>query len=382
MPDASGNVATRAWSYRLPTHINAGPGIWADFPLPDTGAGQTLLVTTKGSLQRGFAARLVQSIPPEKLIIWDRIQPNPDLGDLDQAIEMMRHAPVAMIVALGGGSVLDAAKVFSIALVEEAGVSLRDCLVHGRDYCWKRKLPLIAVPTTSGTGAEVTPFATVWDGASKKKYSLAHEHLFPDYAVLDPELTLSLPYRETMYTGLDLVSHALESLWNQNASPVSQAFAWQALALANESFVAVLDNPRSIAHRANMQSASMLAGMAISQTRTAIAHAISYPLTAYFGIPHGLACGFALHQLIQANKNMLLEPGEAWRADILEGISHVLLGLNLTEEVHRYASLRAVMDVIGEMFNPERAGNYFRNVEQSDIEQLVIRALYHERATE
>src|SRR5690606_20309422 len=119
-------------------------------------------------------------------------------------------------------------------------------LREGRQQTWEKKIPLVAIPTTSGTGAEVTPFATVWDQSEHRKYSITGDLIFPDTAVLDPELTLSLPEKETLYPGLDAISHALESLWNVNRTPVTAGFAIQALELAVEALPTVLGNPADL----------------------------------------------------------------------------------------------------------------------------------------
>jgi alcohol dehydrogenase len=179
--------------------------------------------------------------------------------------------------------------------------------------------------------------------------------VYPDVALLVPELTLSLPHDETLYTGLDAVSHALESLWNRNRTSVSEAHAVQALRLAVHALPRVLAVPSDLSARRQMQQASLLAGMAISHTRTAIAHAISYPLTSHFGVPHGLACSFSLPRIIEA---YLGESEVAHIHTLLRQVGDMLSSFGLHERLARYASRDQIAGVKSEMYQPGRADNF------------------------
>lgn len=154
--------------------------------------------------------------------------------------------------------------------------------------------PIIAVPTTSGTGSEVTCWGTVWDNASQKKYSLARSVLYPTHALVDPTLMLGKPRDLTISTGLDALSHALESLWNVSANPVSAACAVSAATEILAVLPKLADLLASLDLRTRMARAALMAGMAFSNTKTAIAHSISYPITLRHNVPHGIACSFTL----------------------------------------------------------------------------------------
>ena len=271
------------WSYYNPVNIKTGVGMLNKLPeLVEKGCW--LLVTTAGFTQRGLTDQIKGLLPDIDLIVYDSVTPNPELNDLEQATKTFRQEKLTGLIALGGGSVMDAAKVLSVTIPSQIPDPLNQALRQGIKNNWQSKLPLIAIPTTSGTGAEVTPFATVWDQTEHKKHSVVGDKVFPEIALIDPELTLNLPEKETLYTGLDAVSHALESLWNINRMPVSQGFAVKALELAEAALPQVLATPQNINARASMQQASVLAGLAISQTRTAIAHSISFhsPVTLAF----------------------------------------------------------------------------------------------------
>src|SRR5690606_30104611 len=149
----------------------------------------------------------------------------------------------------------------------------------------------------AGTGSEVTPFSTIWDGQGAKKYSVATPRLFPQKALLFPELTGTLPWDVTVCTGLDALSQCLESVWNRRATPLTSAIATDGIRKIFQALPELKQNLGHLPSRQLMMEASLFSGLCISQTRTAMAHAVSYPLTAHFGTPHGIACSFTLPDL-------------------------------------------------------------------------------------
>lgn len=356
------------WSHHNPVRVHAGPGVLRQLP-QWVSPGRWLLVTTPGFTRRGLTDHVRGLLPSVQFLVHDAVSPNPELEDLDQSTGRFRQEALTGVLAVGGGSVLDAAKVLAVTLPSGLRDPLDQVLRQGRRHEWEKKLPLVAIPTTSGTGAEVTPFATVWGRSERKKYSVAGDRLFPDVAVLDPELTLSLPGKETLYPGLDAVSHALESLWNINRTPISAAFAIQALQLAVEALPAVLSDPAALGARSDMQSASLLAGLAISQTRTALAHSISYPLTSHYGVPHGLACSFTLPRLIG---HYLAEFPHCPEKGLLLRVESMLRKLDLDAHLGAYASRKEIDAVKGEMYTPDRAGNFVARVADDTLEKVIF----------
>ncbi len=354
------------WAYFNPVRIFAGGGSLAriaEFVPPE---GKVLLVTTQGFVRRGAVSDVVDLLGAARVKVFSEVTPNPDLDDLDRATASLAGQALGAIVGLGGGSVLDAAKALSVTLPCGLSQPLQGIFRNGVDYQWGTSLPVVAIPTTAGTGSEVTPFATVWDGANHLKHSIAGPHVYPRVALLDPELTLTLPAEETLYTALDSVSHSLESLWNKNRTPVSQAFAVQALSMGLEALPRVIADPADLEARAWMQQASMLAGLAISQTRTAIAHSISYPLTSHYGVPHGLACSFTLENVIAVY--LAQQPQHPLRA-LLKDVDAMLRQLKLSERIARYVSLSQISSLKGEMFTPSRADNFEGSL--SDLDSIL-----------
>lgn len=350
---------TTMWGHFNPVKITAGVGSLDRVASIATARGRWLLVTSAGFTRRGVTARvrsMLEANGSRVLAVHDAITANPELDDLESISASFEHDPLVGIIGLGGGSVLDAAKVLAATIPHSSDRLLHRTLREGRIHRWQRTLSLVAIPTTSGTGSEVTPFATVWDSVTQKKYSVAGERIFPDECILDPALTISLPRDETLYTGLDATSHALESLWNRNRTPVSEALAIGALERIADALPRVLHDLGNCELRDRMQQASLMAGMAISHTRTAIAHSISYPLTLRFGVPHGLACSFTLDAILRRHMQALGTTGDLRR--LFELISKMLGALGLPAHLSRYASEADVRGLIPEMTTPGRADNF------------------------
>ncbi len=199
-----------------------------------------------------------------------------------------------MIVAVGGGSALDTAKVLMVAPASGGFRELMRLLARGEAFEPGQVKPLITVPTTAGTGSEVTPWATVWDRSINRKYSLHLRETWPERAIVDPELTITLPHAVTVQSGLDALSHALESIWNLNANPVSDALAVASATLMMDTLPRLVEDPDNIGLRTSTSLAALQAGLAFSNTKTALAHSISYEMTLRYGLPHGIACSFTL----------------------------------------------------------------------------------------
>jgi phosphonate metabolism-associated iron-containing alcohol dehydrogenase len=349
-------LAAAVWSHWNPVRISGGAGSIESLADLVPKARSALLVTTPGFTRRGLTARVQQLLGSARVSVYDAVSPNPQLDALDAATSRFAGEDFGAIVAIGGGSALDSAKVLGVTLRSGLPAPLAGILREGKAHVWTDAIPVIAVPTTSGTGAEVTPFATVWDGETHRKHSVAGVMVHPSHAVLDPLLTVSLPADETLYSGLDAISHALESLWNRNRTPVSTLFSVEALALASTALPAVLRDPSDVAARAAMQQASLLSGLAISQTRTAIAHSISYPLTIRFNVPHGLACSFTLGELLRLNAGDLA--GGVRERSVFLAVAELLSSLELGARVRRYASAEQILAFESEMQTVDRLGNY------------------------
>jgi len=316
-----------------------------------------LLVTTEGFTRRGVTSHVRALFArAQPVIVHDRVTPNPDLDDLEEATSALRGRGIDCVIAIGGGSVIDTAKALALSLASDSDRPLESVVRGGAPQDWRASLKLIAAPSTAGTGSEVTPFATVWDGAGHRKHSLSGERLYPHTAVLDPDLTVTLPPDETLHTALDSLSHALESLWNKHRTSLSELHAFRALELAAAALPRVLRQPDDIKARAQMQQVSLLAGLAISQTRTALAHSVSYPLTSRYNVPHGLACSFTLPAILRANIDSLAADGRG--ATTLRAVLELLEGFQLGARIRRYLGPADALALQGEMAAKGRIENF------------------------
>lgn len=353
------NSVPLRWDHYNPVRVIAGPGILAELPSLLPARGAILLVTTAGFTRRGLTARVANILgdsDERRLVVHDAVTPNPELDDIERAAGHHRASSPVAVLAIGGGSAIDAGKAIAAILDAQEAHPLHRVFREGASPTWSARVPLIAVPTTAGTGSEVTPFATVWDQRTRRKFSVAGDTVFPTACVLDPELTLSLGHEDTLYPALDTISHALESLWNRHATPVSEALALGALRIAADALPAALADGSNLQARAGMQQASMMSGQAISHTRTALAHSISYPLTLHHGVPHGLACSFTLPALLRRHAATLAT--DATRRDVFARIADMLAGLGLHEHLRRFATPSQVLALLPQMNTPGRADNF------------------------
>ena len=197
---------------------------------------------------------------------------------------------------------MDTAKCTMAAL--GTGIAEVAALINYHDS-YPHPVPGIFIPTTHGTASEVTMWGTIWDMANERKYSLSHLELYPQAAILDPNLTLSLPLDISLTTSLDALSHSFEAIWNKQANDHSTAFAIEAIGLILDFAVRLKNGINQLEVREQLLNAAATAGLAFSATRTAAAHSISYPLTIHFGIPHGIAASISLVPLLKISQSAI-----------------------------------------------------------------------------
>lgn len=286
------------WTYRNPVKIVFGSGQFSALPEMIAGRSYALVTYPDGPFSE-LTERLTAKAGLPELIIND-IAPNPDTRLL--AEQSARFAGLVkmpdVIVALGGGSVIDSAKVFAASAGDFSKVLHFLQTKAGEEAL--SAIPIIAVPTTAGTGSEVTCWATVWDEENSRKFSLAREELYPETALIDPALMLGKPHGLTLATALDALSHSIESIWNVNANPVSARHAVAAATAIVRDLPKLLSDLGNLELRSSIAEASLSAGLAFSNTKTAIAHNISYPITLRWGVQHGIACSFTLPTILQS----------------------------------------------------------------------------------
>lgn len=288
------------YRYHNPVAIRIGSGALSELA-PTLAGRRAVLVTFPEAAGLGIVDRVRGLLGTTLLGVEDRIEPNPDVSYLAPMYQRFWHDYVdcEAIVAVGGGSAIDTAKALMVGTASGRFDELIAQLTAGGPYVPARVRSLIAVPTTAGTGSEVTPWATVWDRAAGRKHSLHLRETWPEAAIVDPDLMLTLPRPVTLQSALDALSHALESIWNVNANPVSDTFAVAAAREVLAALPPLLDEPGNRALRLRMAVAALQAGLAFSNTKTALAHSISYEMTLRFGLPHGIACSFTLPMVLR-----------------------------------------------------------------------------------
>ena len=259
-----------------------------------------VIVTSLGNRKR---LSLDSIFPPES--IFSEVGSNPNFEDCINAIGFCRKKMFDGVVALGGGSVMDLAKVIMAYLC--LGKSNIYELIDYKDK-FPKTIPSIFIPTTHGTGSEVTMWGTVWSITKKKKYSISHPNLYPNTTILDGNLTLTLPIDISIITILDALSHSFESIWNKNSNATSTNYAIKAITLILNNVESLKNNLSNVNIRNNLLEASNIAGLAFSNTKTAAAHSISYPLTIYYSVPHGIAASMSLLPLMEINKRLIQGP--------------------------------------------------------------------------
>jgi phosphonate metabolism-associated iron-containing alcohol dehydrogenase len=283
------------WSYRNPVALRFG---WGGLDaLPEVVGDRDVVLVTFPEARGALQTRLAALLGSRLRATIDDVEPNPDVSYFRARYgDFWKRHGGAVLVAVGGGSAIDTAKLMQVATADGSFETLFAALEAGKAPEVARAMPLIAVPTTAGTGSEVTPWATLWDRTSPvpKKYSLHVEETWPEAAIVDPQLTLSAPAAVMRNSALDALSHSLESIWNVNSNPVSDTLAVEAARGVIATLPSLMKTPADRALRTAMSRSSLMAGLAFSNTRTALAHSISYEMTLRHGLPHGLACSFTL----------------------------------------------------------------------------------------
>jgi alcohol dehydrogenase class IV len=333
------------------------------------------LVTGKFSYEKSRAKKIIDSLNEFNFVHFNDFENNPKMEDILHGLKLYKENNCDFCIAIGGGSAIDIAKAINILASHQGDI--KD-FITGKITLSKPGKVFVAVPTTSGTGSEATHFAAVY--IDKVKYSLAHkEFILPDIIILDPELTMTLPAKITAETGMDALCQGIEAYWSVNSTDESKKYSEQAIELAINSLAKVVNNPDRDSRLA-MAKAANLAGKAINIAKTTACHAISYPITSYFNIPHGHAAALTLGSMLVYNSqvqqgDVLDKRGVDYVKKIVNNLVKFLGGVsdvdkakeiidNLMQEVDLATKLtdvgieeRDLEIIIKNGFNPDRVKN-------------------------
>ncbi len=287
--------------FRMTTEVHFGEGVVEQVGAETFRLGRRALLVSgaRSSKRSGAFDTVMDSLRAAGVTteIFDQVEENPSTETVERGAEIARQKGCQVVVALGGGSPMDAAK--GMAILASLGGQVKDYL--GSEKVSGPVLPLVAVPTTAGTGSEVTPYAVFVDSVAGLKRSVASRHIFPRVSLLDPQLTVSMPPNVTANTGIDALSHALEGFTSTQAQPISDTLALEAIAVLTGYLPQAVAHGDDLQARARVLYASMMAGMVIAQTGTTLLHGMGYAPTTAYGIPHGLANGVLMPQVVAFN---------------------------------------------------------------------------------
>ena len=284
-----------------PTSIRFGCGAVADLGsiVKNLGGTKVFLVADPGLEGAKILSRITKPLSDGKIpyTLYTKVDPEPGLLLADAGAELARKAGADCVVGVGGGSAMDVAKAISILLTN--GGKAEDYLGLGK--IGKAGVPKIMIPTTAGTGAEVSFTAVFINEKTQSKGGMNGDPLYPEAAILDPELTLSLPPAVTAATGIDAFTHAIEAFVSTISHPISDMYALEAMRLISANLGKAYAHGGNLEARTNMLLGSLLAGKALATAGVGLVHAMAYPLGGMFGIPHGLANAVLLPYVLQYN---------------------------------------------------------------------------------
>lgn len=353
------------YEFTLPTRIVFGTGTLNQLGKEAKKFGENIfLVTGRKALRESGTLEKVEKIFIEEGLgyyLFDRVRPEPDVGMIDEAVKLCQKNDTDLVVGIGGGSAIDVAKAVAGLGKIENFTSVADYLEEVRPQGEEMKtlkaegLPFIAVPTTAGTGAEVTMNAVIVNKKLKTKRSFRSPYLFAKVAIIDPELTIYLPPQVSASTGIDTLVHLLEGYLSKKANPFTDTLALVGIKLVKETLTESVRSGHNLDARTTMAQASLFGGIVIANAGLGLIHGIASFLGSLHHIPHGLACAVVLPNVLEYNLEATLEKRE--------GLKSVL-----SEE-----PVKAVRDLIREINLPQRLNDL--GIKETDLTQLAEKSL-------
>ena len=370
-PDRPGGYEMTTNIYRFPVQVIFGEGSVRELgaPLKSFG-GHALLVTGGGPTSRSPAVALLRSLLEENGIAlshFQEVRPDPDMETVERGAAFAQERGCDFVIGLGGGSPLDAAKIIAALLANEGDPASWE----GVGRIPRRAKPLICIPTTAGTGSEVTSVAVITGGKRRQKMSIVSPHIYPLLAAIDPELTYSMPPGLTASTGMDALTHAVESYVARRAWEPTRAFSLRAVQVIFPSLERTCGDGSDVEARHNMSMGSFLAGMAFTSSGLGVAHALAHALGSHCGMAHGVANAILLPHVMRFN----LESCPELYRDIAAA-----MGLEVSGMPARRAA-EAAADAVRELVEalPIPSGLREAGVPETSVETLAAEAFLNTR---
>lgn len=337
--------------------------------LANRGCQKVAFVTDEIILKLGLADAALEGLKKAGIAVWvfSDVKPDPAEELILGAVELAKAENIDGVVSVGGGSSMDTAKLIAVLANSSQPIQA----MYGVGNVTEERLPLVLAPTTAGTGSEVTPISIVTTGATEKK-GVVSPQLLPDFAVLDPVLTVGLPQSVTAATGIDAMVHAIEAYTSKiKKNVVADCLARQALSLLGANIYTVCEDPKNLEARGNMLLGSMLAGMAFANAPVAAVHALAYPLGGHFHVPHGLSNALVLPNVMEFN----MPAAESLYAELADIIFPTLAGKTQSQKIEgMLTGIAALSPDLGLPTQLREVG-----VKESDLELLATDAMKQER---
>ncbi|HEX2989004.1 MAG TPA: iron-containing alcohol dehydrogenase [Chloroflexota bacterium] len=354
---------SRSYGWEMPTKVIFGPGSsrQAGEQLRELGGKKALLVTDRGVEAAGVLAGIYEGLSAAGIayVLYNGVEPNPTIKNVREAAALFQAEGCDCLLGVGGGSSMDTAKAAG-AVLNNPDVNIRD--MEGTGHVPNAIPPMLAIPTTCGTGSEVTSAAVITDSERKYKIPILSPLLYPKVALVDGSLLTKLPTAVIASTGMDALCHAIESYTNLNTNPISDALDLQAISMISKWIRPAVANG-NLEAMSHMVLAATIAGMAFPNTRLTIVHSMSQPVGGHYGVPHGVANAVLLPLVMEFN---LMGNAERF-ADVARAMGEDTTGLTTMEAAR--LSVKAVREMSREIGIPENFKSY--GVKEESIPALV-----------
>lgn len=346
-------------------------------------AKKIFLITGKKSAQAsGLADKIKKLLAGFDVVLFNDFNGYPTISDTEACRDAFKKSGANIIIGLGGGSAMDMAKTVSVLGKAEGSIAY---LLEKEKFS-KEKIPCITIPTIAGTGAEITPFSVIY--SENKKYSLDNMIVQPEVSIIDPELSVSAPAEASYFAALDCFSQAVEALWAVKSTEESDGYAAEALEILKDAIKNIFSAPEDFGLRSDLAKASFYSGMAISITRTTAPHALSYPLTINFGVPHGAAVAALLPAILDYNYAISESDCQDARgsefvkkkieraAEIVTGTKNIksfqkaIFDFNSKIDLGQYGVSGADLGKLMESINEKRLSNNPRSFNREEIKKI------------